>query len=209
MKWTFARDLPLETTSAVAGVLWYPYRAQPPHLVGRWAASSLRVYMDEAGGPGSAVRMIDGLELRGGPSTPWFVDVLPDDVGFTHYNDLPSGYGDGWQMRLPVIEPNLYLRSLVARLQKAGGTLTRLPLTALPETGVVVNCSGLASRSLVPDSSVTPVQGQVGTGLPIPVSTPGCWIKRMSTIWCTSFTIGRHRRRRYCGGQQLRQTTRS
>lgn len=164
----FARDLPLETTSALAGVLWYPYRAEPPHLVGRWAAASLHAYLNEAGGSGSAVRMVDGLELRLGPSTPWFVDVLPDDVAFTHSHDLPAGYADGWQMRLPIVEPNLYLRALVARLQRADGTLTRLPLTALPQSGIVVNCTGLASRSLVPDTSVTPVQGQVVRVAPIP-----------------------------------------
>jgi D-amino-acid oxidase len=164
----FARDLPLETTSAVAAALWYPYRAQPPHLVGRWAAASLEVYLQEAGGPGSPVRMVDGLELRAGPSTPWFVDVLPDDVAFSHYTTLPDRYGDGWQMRLPVIEPGLYLRGLVVRLQRAGATLTRMPLTALPDRGIVVNCTGLAARSLVSDGDVTPVQGQVVRVAPIP-----------------------------------------
>ena len=34
-----ARDLPLETTSAVAAALWYPYRARPYDRVAAWAAT--------------------------------------------------------------------------------------------------------------------------------------------------------------------------
>ena len=33
-----ARDLPLETTSAVAAAIWYPYRALPQEQVTAWAA---------------------------------------------------------------------------------------------------------------------------------------------------------------------------
>ena len=36
-----ARDLPLETTSAVAGGLWLPYLAEPVIDVNRWAAATL------------------------------------------------------------------------------------------------------------------------------------------------------------------------
>ena len=37
-----ARDLPLETTSAVAAALWYPYRAFPHERVTAWSAVDLR-----------------------------------------------------------------------------------------------------------------------------------------------------------------------
>ena len=39
-----ARDLPLETTSAVAAALWYPYRALPQDRVTAWAATSYAVF---------------------------------------------------------------------------------------------------------------------------------------------------------------------
>src|SRR5690606_15346585 len=50
---------------------------------------------------------------------------------------------------------------LERRLQSAGGSVTRMALAALPEHGVVVNCTGLASRQLAADPSLTPVRGQV------------------------------------------------
>ena len=37
-----ARDLPLETTSAVAAALWYPYRAYPFERVTAWSRDDLR-----------------------------------------------------------------------------------------------------------------------------------------------------------------------
>ena len=36
-----ARDLPLETTSAVAAALWYPYRALPQDRVTAWSGSAV------------------------------------------------------------------------------------------------------------------------------------------------------------------------
>ena len=36
------RELPLETTSAVAAALWYPYRINPVDRVLPWSVASLR-----------------------------------------------------------------------------------------------------------------------------------------------------------------------
>ena len=47
----------------------------------------------------------------------------------------------------------LYLAWLRARVEEAGGTVTRLALAHLPEGPLVVNCSGLGSRGLAGDPS--------------------------------------------------------
>lgn len=156
-----ARDLPLETTSAVAAALWYPYRAEPPAQVLRWARSSFDTFVPEAKDPESGVMLVDGLELRRSVEDPWFAEALPDVAGFNHFGDLPTGYQDGWQLRLPVIEPGRYLPRLIHRLEFLGGSMTRMAITHLPEDSIVVNCAGLAARNLADDKSVTPVRGQV------------------------------------------------
>ncbi|MEO8328972.1 MAG: FAD-dependent oxidoreductase, partial [Candidatus Nanopelagicales bacterium] len=94
-------------------------------------------------------------------SEPWFASALPAEAGFAHFVDGPSGYQDGWQMRLPIIEPACYLPALVRRLESMGGNMTRMVVTALPDDALVVNCTGLASRALAHDESLTPVRGQV------------------------------------------------
>jgi D-amino-acid oxidase len=54
-----------------------------------------------------------------------------------------------------------YLSFLGDRLAAAGGTLTRAWLADLPDSGYVVNATGLASRALAGDDTLTPVRGQV------------------------------------------------
>ena len=156
-----ARDLPMETTSAVAAAMWYPYLAQPRGAVTGWAARSFAVLADlSRTHPQSGVRMRAGTELLSTdrPGDPWWRDAVP---GLETVPRPRDGYGAGWRMTVPVADMATYLPFLVDRLAAAGGTLTRSWLADLPDTGVVVNATGLASRALAGDESLTPVRGQV------------------------------------------------
>ncbi|MCW2764991.1 MAG: hypothetical protein JWO11_950 [Nocardioides sp.] len=156
-----ARDLPLETTSAVAAALWYPYRALPQDRVTAWSARSYAVFAALAAAePEAGVRLVPGTEvLRDPRPDPWWATAVPD---LLPADGLPEGYAAGWSFVAPVVEMPLYLEWLVGRLHELGGTLTRLNLRALPDGGdVVVNCSGLGARLLGDDRTVLPVAGQV------------------------------------------------
>ena len=161
-----ARDLPRETTSAVAAALWYPYRALPQDRVTAWAGASYAVFAalgapEEYGGsPEAGVRMVPGTEVfTRRLAVPWWRAAVPH---LDRVRDLPSGYVDGWTFTTPVIEMPVYLAWLTARLEELGGTLTRLNLRALPGgADRVVNCSGLGARLLGDDRTVVPVRGQV------------------------------------------------
>lgn len=128
-----ARDLPLETTSVVAAALVMPYRVGPVDLVERWTTRSEAVFAQIAGTSGAhGVRVLPGTDTQRG------------------------------EVEAPIVDMPRYLTWLVGRLEALGGTLTRLNLAALPESGdVVVNCSGLGARLLGGDRSVVPVAGQV------------------------------------------------
>jgi D-amino-acid oxidase len=156
-----ARDLPPETTSAVAAALWYPYRALPQDRVTSWSARTYDVLSELAGtAAASGVRLRDGVELlqADAPADPWWRRAVP---ALTSVTDPRPGYPRGWRLRLPIAEMDTYLGYLVGRLEQAGGTVTRQRLAALPASGVVVNATGLASRALAGDSSLHPVRGQV------------------------------------------------
>ena len=155
-----ARDLPPETTSAVAAALWYPYRALPHDLVTRWSATTYGVLEELAGRPGTGVRLRQGVELLGpdAPTTPWWRDAVP---ALENVRDPAPGFQRGWRLALPVAEMDVYLGYLAGRLGAAGGTLTRHWLAELPASGVVVNATGLASRAIARDTTLHPVRGQV------------------------------------------------
>jgi D-amino-acid oxidase len=160
-----ARDLPLETTSVVAGAFWYPYRALPQDRVTAWASASYAEYVGLAGDPDTGVRMVTGTEVhRTRQRDPWWRAAMPSSLD--RETALPEGYADGWTFVTPVVEMPLFLRWLTTRVEELGGTITRMNLGGLPpvEPGgaqVVVNCSGLGARLLGHDRSVVPVSGQV------------------------------------------------
>ena len=155
-----ARDLPLETTSATAAALWYPYRALPQDRVTAWSKVSYDVFAALAGDERTGVRMLTGTEvMRDHQPDPWWRSAVPS---LDRETSLPPGYADGWTFVAPVVDMPVHLRWLVARIEELGGTLTRMNLSALPDDGaLVVNATGLGARHFGADLSVHPVRGQV------------------------------------------------
>jgi len=155
-----ARDLPLETTSAVAAAVWYPYRAFPFERVTAWSRAGYLELQALSRVDGTGVRMVPGTELhRTRVGDPWWRDAVP---ALTRVSALGPPYADGWSFVAPVVEMPVYLRWLVARVEALGGTLTRMALSALPDHAeVVVDATGLGARRMAEDPSVTPVRGQV------------------------------------------------
>ncbi len=154
-----ARDLPLETTSAVAAALWYPYLALPVDRVTAWSAASYECFARLAANDETGVRLRQGTEVLREPSAdPWWAEAVPD----LERTAAPAGYADAWTFVAPVIEMPVYLRWLVGRVESLGGTITRMALGGLPtHAGVVVNATGLGARHSADDLTVQPVQGQV------------------------------------------------
>ena len=154
-----ARDLPLETTSAVAAAIWYPYRALPQDRVTAWSGASYAEFVGLAGEPETGVRMLTGTEvLTERTPDPWWRPAVPS---LDRETALPAGYRDGWTFVTPVVDMPIYLRWLTSRVEVLGGTLTRMNLPGLPEAELVVNCAGLGARLMAADRSVVPVRGQV------------------------------------------------
>lgn len=155
-----ARDLPLETTSAVAAALWYPYRAFPQDRVTAWGKVAYDVFASLADDERTGVRMLTGTEvLRERQPDPWWRGAVPS---LDRETALPPGYPDGWTFVSPIVDMPVFLGWLVARVDELGGTLTRMNLSALPDDGsLVVNATGLGARHFGADPSVTPVRGQV------------------------------------------------
>jgi D-amino-acid oxidase len=154
-----ARDLPLETTSAVAAAVWYPFLAFPRERVLGWSAASYAAFAGLAEVDGAGVTMRAGTEVFGSPQEqPWWRGA----VSSLEKVAPPPGYADAWTFVAPVVEMPVYLAWLAARVAELGGTITRLNISALPSgPDVVVNASALGSRLLAQDPTVTPVRGQV------------------------------------------------
>jgi D-amino-acid oxidase len=155
-----ARDLPLETTSAAAAALWYPFRAYPFERVTSWSRASYSEFETLAAREETGVRMLAGTELhRTRTADPWWREAVPT---LTRVTALGPPYADGWSFVAPVVEMPVYLRWLTGRVEQLGGTLTRMAVSALPDHAeVIVNATGLGARRTADDPSLVPVRGQV------------------------------------------------
>ncbi|WP_395575923.1 FAD-dependent oxidoreductase [Streptomyces sp. BK79] len=165
------------TTSAVAGALWWPYRIEPVARARAWALSSLDVYEELAARPAeSGVRMVEGVLGETGLDevAAWAASRLP---GLRATTAAEYG-GAGLWARLPLIDMPAHLAWLRARLLAAGGAVETRAVAGLAEVDapVVVNCTGLGARELVPDASVRPVRGQL-----VVVENPGIRTWTVST----------------------------
>ncbi|MFF8731355.1 FAD-dependent oxidoreductase [Streptomyces sp. NPDC015171] len=158
----WAREPAERTTSAVAGGLWWPYRIEPEPLAGAWAVESLGVYEELADRPEeTGVRLAEGVHHGAR------LDGLGAWAGRVRGLRAVAG---GLAARLPVIDMPVHLAWLRRRLERAGGALEVREVTDLAAVpaAVVVNCTGLGARSLVPDPAVRPVRGQL-----VVVENPG------------------------------------
>ncbi|MEV6842212.1 FAD-dependent oxidoreductase [Actinoplanes sp. NPDC051411] len=162
---------PADSTSAAAGAIWDPIYANHPS-VPVWAERTYDAFvrMEGEGRPG--VRLIDGIEAsRDGIPTPDWAVNLPGYHDCTP-GELPPGFTSGWHYRAPIIDMPPYLDWLLRRFSRAGGDVVRGRLESLEEAfadaPVVVNCSGVGARELVPDIEVRPIRGQL-----VAVRNPG------------------------------------
>lgn len=151
------------TTSATAAALWYPYRALPYDRVTDWAARTYATLTGLSTDPAAGVALRRGRELFRAPTAdPWWSDAVPT-LARIPADELPSGYVDGLLLEVPVVDMPRHLAWLLDRLRAGGVSVVPRAIGRLEAVGgdVVVNCTGLGARDLVPDPGMSAIRGQV------------------------------------------------
>ena len=171
----YARDLPPNTTSNIAGAQWSPSTVSdnldgPFGLRFERAARLAYRHFQNLVGPEYGVRWIDNYFPRERPSgsggyTSRIRDLYPEWEeleGDEH--PFPTRYAR--RVATMFIEPNRYLRAVLRDFRIAGGGVVVgeiadvAQLAALAEP-VIVNCTGLGARDLFGDDSLVPIKGQL------------------------------------------------
>lgn len=180
----YAKELPPNTTSNIAGAVWHassPFDSsrvteafhQQFDQACRISHRTFQGFVERDYG----VRWIDAFELLRSES------ALQHELecGTMPYNAIQIhrdpqryfGYPYARQFSTMLIEPFTYLRALMRDFYLAGGRIvvrefgSREEISRLPEP-VVFNCTGLGAKSLFDDQILTPVRGQLEVLVPQP-----------------------------------------
>lgn len=180
----YARDLPPQTTSNVAGGLWLPTsvyeekEASPAFKAQFQRAARLsHRYFQELVGEYYGVRWIDNFLATNEPIArpSWFAELA--DL-FPEREDIPPG-GHPFPRRyvsrnatLQILPP-VFLPAVERDFRLAGGEIVVREFRSAREIvklaqPLVINCAGLGTQALFGDKTLLPVKGQLTVLLPQP-----------------------------------------
>jgi len=179
----YARDLPPNTTSNIAGASWAPVEVvdsdrRTPAFDEQFVRASrfaFRYFQNLVGARyGIAWRDIYQIseEKSDYPFNPLLSNFLPSAVPLPPGHH-PFGQRHAWRFARMHIEPSIYLSALLADHRSAGGSVVvrhfadRRSLAELPHP-LIVNCTGLGSGMLFDDPEVLPIKGQLTVLTPQP-----------------------------------------
>jgi D-amino-acid oxidase len=181
----YAKDLPPNTTSNIAGAQWAPAETYDAEYQSeafrdqfvRAAHLSHREFQNLAGDY-YGVRWIENYVVSGRPfqrpqgAAQNIQDLYPDarDLG---RGDHPFDGAYVRQFVTMLIEPPVYLNAMLRDFELAGGTVVvrafdDLRAVAALAEPVVMNCTGLGAKALVGDEELMPIKGQLTILLPQP-----------------------------------------
>lgn len=178
----YAKDLPPDTTSNIAGAHWSPtsvFETTTPKFNEQFRQAcriSNRAFQLLVG-PEYGIRWIDTFEFIRheaalGRELPGGNDLYPQlEIHRNAENDF--GFPFVRQYSTMLIEPSIYLSALLRDFYIAGGRVvvkefrSRQEVARLREP-VIFNCTGLGSRALFNDEELGPVRGQLEILLPQP-----------------------------------------
>ena len=153
-----AAERPEATTSAAAGAVWFPFQVGPPERVNAWARTTREwlSWLAEST-PEAGVDMLTFTECSADDRPPWWAEAVEELTLLDR--PQPSGAPCAWSFRSPRIVPALHLRWLESLLERPL-VLGRVERLEDVPGEVVVNCTGIGARRLVPDPSLIALLGQ-------------------------------------------------
>lgn len=182
----YAKALPPDTTSNIAGGQWWPASvydkpdATPPFMdqFVRAARLSYRHYQPLTG-PLYGVHWVRNYYAGDQQTAERVIGPLGDvapEARILEPGEHPFGRQRVLQVDHMQVEPAIYLQAMLEDVLTAGGKVvvrdlkTRADVQALPQP-VVFNCTGLGARDLFGDSDLIPIRGQLVVLLPQPEVT--------------------------------------
>jgi D-amino-acid oxidase len=175
----YAKALPPDTTSNIAGGQWHPFgHFQRGAVTPEWRAQYLAAAeyswrrFQIMVGDDYGIRWLPTYVETDAAEQPLFPN-FPPESRMVAADEHPFPVAQLARYDTMYVETGRYLRQLTRDLQVAGGAIrirdfnTLADIAALPER-LVFNCTGLGARALFGDEQLTPIRGQLAILLPQP-----------------------------------------
>lgn len=155
-------------TSNKAAAFWFPYHVRGDERAITWVETSYRYFKDlsaDAASGISFIKIVKGIKEGIVDDERWMSFMPENTCKEVPTEQLPNGYKQGFEAKVPLVETQLFLPYLQSILANKGVVFKEANITDLQTVGlsydVVVNCAGLGASELCNDSSIFPVRGQV------------------------------------------------
>jgi D-amino-acid oxidase len=155
-----------DIVSSVAAAIWHPYQVAHPDAT-EWGTITAHRLVALYDVPQAGIRPVLGCEYHrhAAPVPEWagalrFHEAIPTD-------ELPplAGIVAGYRFEVPLIETPVYMQWLRDSAVAAGIPLITQTIDSLDEISsdydAIVNCTGLGAATLVGDTSLYPIRGQI------------------------------------------------
>ncbi len=176
----YARDLPPNTCSDIAGARWYPFDvfdfkvATPEFITSMWQVSRVAyAAFRKLAGPAYGIFLRPTYMFQKSPLGKQSLlnldspihDLLPG-LRVLQPSENPTTSQVTRAFQTMMIEPAIYLPALMRDHAKAGGHIVQREFKSAIELGqlkerVIVNCSGLGAAQLFNDADMYPIKGQL------------------------------------------------
>lgn len=158
----FARALPPNTTSDIAGAFWSPSATADHARARQWAMTSLATFQRLADNPECGILLTELYSLA---DTPTDMSYMASGGAM---REVPPGVfpapWSGWCAPAPRIDVPSYMPWLLGHVRSLGGEVQLHILDSLREIDraypIIVNCTGLGAQALTGDA-MYPIRGQV------------------------------------------------
>ncbi len=163
----YTKEMPSETTSAVAAAIWFPYNVSPKEKVSLWSKFTYQYFSKLALNSRSGVQFVPVTIIEKTMEDCWWLEAIPNQ-NYTKipFKDLPLGYNIGFKVNIPFIESSVFLDFLLQKFLMNGGKIIQKEIMSFAELDAeipIVNCSGLGAIELCEDEELFPVKGQIVT----------------------------------------------
>ena len=187
----YTKAMPPETTSNIAGGQWMPVSVYDPDktltaefqqqflAAAQYGYRRYQIMTD----PKYGIRWMRNYTVS---ETPWRSPINAGSYGLLQgflpeVKDLPAGthsFGNRYVRQFDgmIVEPPIYLPSMLTDVRIAGGKVVVREMKSLDEVRrlpekLVFNCTGLGAKELFGDEELTPIRGQLTMLLPQPEVT--------------------------------------